>query len=123
MTLTSTAFLLYLYTIAVNISVISSVILFLVVGGGLIVSGVAMGEETPFEEILPHWRRALWIIIPLLVMAVGVPSKSDIKFIIGGSVALSVGEEFIGAKGIENLPSNIIDAANAFLEESKGETE
>lgn len=50
--------------------------------------------------------------IPMLV-----PDKEDIKWIIGGTLAVEAAKGATQLEGIDKLPQNLVDAMNAFLEQ------
>ena len=73
-------------------------------------------EQEIFKEDFKRLvlRKRYFLIIGFMVLfTVLVPSKEDMKIIIGGSVAYQLTE----IEGVENLPKNLVGAANRFLEE------
>lgn len=57
----------------------------------------------------------------LILVALMYPSKDDLKYIIGGSVAFNAVQAMGNLEGADKLPQNLIDAANRFLESAKEE--
>ena len=52
-----------------------------------------------------------------VLMNVVVPSKDDMKYIIGGSVLWNTTTSVLDSDEAKKLPSNVLKAANTFLEE------
>jgi len=63
------------------------------------------------------------IIIPIIVCLSLVPSKDDMKLIIGGALAINGVQAAANIEGVEQLPENLVGAMNHFLEEFKVEKE
>lgn len=69
-----------------------------------------------FKKFLP-----LKTVVFCMLVALMYPSKDDLKYIIGGSVAFNAVQAMGNLKGADKLPQNLIDAANRFLESAKEE--
>jgi hypothetical protein len=60
------------------------------------------------------------IILALLIVVL-YPSKEDMKYIIGGSIAINGVQAADDIKGAKELPENLINAMNHFLKETQKE--
>jgi len=53
----------------------------------------------------------------LFVICLMVPSKDDIKYIIGGALVVNGAQAAAEIEGVEKLPKNLVNAMNVFLED------
>ena len=60
-------------------------------------------------------------IFMILLLSFFFPSKSDLKYIIGGAAVWNGVEAAQDIKGVEKLPENIVGAMNHFLEKTQEE--
>lgn len=56
-----------------------------------------------------------WIPVVFIILNLLIPSRDDLKYIIGGAAIVSLAD----VKGVEELPENLVKAANEFLKEEK----
>jgi hypothetical protein len=64
----------------------------------------------------------LSIIIGCVIFCCLVPTNKDIKYILGGTIAVEGASLFMNAEGADKIPDNIVAVVNEFLEETKGES-
>lgn len=108
---------IYLYTVLTGLVGLSTWVLTLaliatIIFGICVFVEVINGGSVPVSN-LSKYIPLKSIVIALLLVVV-VPSKDDMKYIIGGGLAWMAIEN---VEGLAELPQNLINAANAFLKE------
>lgn len=86
-------------------------------GLALLASLIMRATAKDYEPDIDAAEKLTSLTKPLFIFAVifclignVIPSKEDIKWIIGGYVVTNI-------EGVEKLPSNLVEAANTWLEE------
>lgn len=64
-----------------------------------------------FKSVL----KRMWIPAVFIVLVTLVPTRDDLKYIIGGAVVVGAASAASDIKGMQELPENLVNAANAFL--------
>jgi len=76
----------------------------------------AVQECSPWSKI-PGLKTSLSILLLSSALIVAYPSKEDLKYIIGGAALLNIAQ----TDEAQQLPKNILDTTNNFLEFLNGE--
>lgn len=80
---------------------------------GFVAIGCALtfiADDKPQNKVCAKvLKKIMWVLIPLALINVFLPSSQQIYTIMGGSIVTNI-------EGIEKLPPNLINAANDFLE-------
>ena len=111
---------LYWVLILPNIGTFFTIIsCLLIIGAGTIIVSSAMEldgynveEERKTKLRATRNKATKFLVVPmaLLFVSVFVPSSKQMMYLIGGYAATNV-------EGVEKLPKNVVNAANAFLEQ------
>lgn len=117
--MTNIAILIYSYTILEKISYICSFFLTIIciLLPILYFSFCVVKEEfVNINLLIKHKKPFYMLFFSMVFLLLIIPNEGDLKRIIGGTIVV---ESIRGAseiEGIENLPQNLVDAANVFLE-------
>lgn len=114
--------LIYIYFVLQNLS---SILLFGLIGL-LVLFGATLVfcldepshvcEDFYKSHTVPWFKRLIYIlVIPGFILTILVPSKEDIAWIVGGGITLNIAQ----SEEARQLPDNVLNAANQFLESIK----
>ena len=107
-------FLIYLYTVATKIPGILLVI-GMIVGLATLIWAMAeyeYGADETKKAIMGWTKFAVMVLLAGALSDALIPQRKDIALIIGGGVAFKAAQN----ESVQELPENIINAMNAFLE-------
>ena len=99
---------------------------FIVVATGAMAFATIIPSESEIEDYLALWKKyyPLKTVIIISILTCIYPSKDDLKYIIGGAVVWGGIERTADIEGINQLPENLVGAANRFLEDlNEGESD
>jgi len=113
------AFLIYLYLTLGNVVVwicIFAIAYALVMFFGLFLVYLDKYADDDHKSL---YRKCLYpkTFLFFLLLVCMYPSKNDLMFIVGGSVAINGLQSASEIEGIKELPENLVNAANYFLTE------
>lgn len=81
-----------------------------------LIAGMATHQDERFQDINKkaekYFFQSIKILTVLLILRMVVPNKTEVGYIIGGSVVLNVAS----SSEAQKLPENVLKAANKFLE-------
>lgn len=69
------------------------------------------------EDIFSGAKRSAKVWAGLLVLVLLIPDFKDMKMIIGGTLVLESAQGVANLEGVKELPQNLVNAANLFLEQ------
>ena len=92
-----------------------------VVVGGIVWKSIADAEDDESqkaiaEKVLGLWKVTVTGAVLFTAIGIAVPDREQIMYIVGGSVVTN-------AEGIEELPDNLVQYANRFLEQTEKDQE
>jgi len=113
-------YLVYLVTsissISTAIFVITTLILAII---GFIIFMEVVVDEREDSNLVKYSKLIMKKVVPVMIISVVaktvLPSKDDLKYIIGGATIYGITQ----VDGVEKLPKNVVDAMNKFLEDLK----
>ncbi|MBL4753826.1 MAG: hypothetical protein JKY52_09580 [Flavobacteriales bacterium] len=111
----TTALLIWAYLTVVNIITFFTVVglvVFFIVGIGVSVDSMVDGRLSPCIAEFKHKGKAMVCFLVFIFLASAVPSKYEIKLILGGTALVAMSQ----VDGVSELPENLVNAANSFLE-------
>ncbi len=115
------AILIWLY-ISISDAITSAVVVSFValVASGFSILTFWVNEDDTATATM--WaKRAAIVWVSFLFMSSFIPSKEDIKYIIGGAAVWNSAEYLASSEEAKQIPDNILKAMNSFLEETQKE--
>lgn len=112
-----TALLIYLYFTVGKLLATSLIASFVIVGctGFAFIVASECSKEDWYKRLFTKITKPALIVGVVTILLNGFyPDKGVIKYMIGGTAIVAASK----LEGVEKLPKNIIDLANAFLEET-----
>ncbi len=128
------AFLIWIYLILGNVLELATVIICIATGCFLLfVIFGALERIDVSDHNKDKWKnyrgmiKSTWAQMPIkttalfVVIILAYPSREELKYIIGGSLAVNGAKAASDIEGVDKLPKNLVNAMNLFLEKAAEE--
>ncbi len=128
------AFLIWIYLILGNVLEFATVIICIATGCSLLfVIFGALERIDVSDHNKDKWKnyrgmiKSTWAQMPIkttalfVVIILAYPSREELKYIIGGSLAVNSAKAASDIEGVDKLPKNLVNAMNLFLEKAAEE--
>ncbi len=128
------AFLIWIYLILGNVLELATVIICIATGCFLLfVIFGALERIDVSDHNKDKWKnyremiKSTWAKMPkkttalFVVIILAYPSREELKYIIGGSLAVNSAMAASDIEGVDKLPKNLVNAMNLFLEKAAEE--
>ncbi len=131
------AILIWIYLILGNVLEFATVIICIATGcflGFVILSAIDVSDHNKYgDKYDDKWKnyrgmiKSTWAKMPIkttalfVVIILAYPSGEELKYIIGGSLAVNGAKAASDIEGVDKLPKNLVNAMNLFLEKAAEE--